>query len=91
MTLSPKKDFRKGPWAKAHAELCASQTFQTAVQTALVQMVYEEGSPVEPIIATASWHRIAGARAFINVLLNLAETPPDRKIEPNQNLAFPKR
>jgi hypothetical protein len=91
MTLAPKTEYQKGIWSRQHAELCASPTFQATLQTALVQMLYDEGSPADPVIASATWHRMAGARAFVHVLLNLAEPPPEKKIEPHQNIAFPKR
>lgn len=91
MTLAPKAEFQKGPSAKEHAELCASPTFQGALKTALLQMLYDEGSPADPALAAASWHRIAGARALVHVVLNLAEPPAEKKITPHQNLAYPQR
>jgi hypothetical protein len=86
MNMTPKVDFRNGPFSKAHIDLVVSPGFQEALRASLLQMVYDEGAPSDPVIAAASWHRIAGARALIHVLMNLAEPPQDKKIEPRTNI-----
>jgi hypothetical protein len=84
--MTPKIDFRMGPFAKPHMDLVVSPGFQEALRASLLQMVYDEGAPSDPVIAAASWHRIAGARAILHILLNLAEPPQDKKIEPRTNI-----
>jgi hypothetical protein len=86
MTLQPRERFRNSPAGKFHIDLVTKPEFHHALEIALVQMQYDEGAPAEPALAAASWHRLAGARAFSYVLLNLAEPPAKPHSAPTQNL-----
>lgn len=86
MTLDPKTIYLESPAAKKHAELVVSRDFQWTLTVALAQMQIVEGNSADPAVAAANWHRLAGARAFIAVLMNLAEPPQPSTRKPIGNL-----
>lgn len=86
IALTPKARFQRTRHAKPHSDLVLSDGIQEALASALLQMQYNEGTPADPTIAAASWHRLAGARAFVAVFLNLAEPESKPAIVPRQNL-----
>jgi hypothetical protein len=87
IALSPKHRFQaKDQASKSHKDLVVSPSFQDALASSLAQMQYDEGTPALPELAAASWHRLAGARAFVHVLLNLCEPPPEPLQVPKGNL-----
>lgn len=86
MNLSPVQRFQKSDFAKMHAELTAAPWFHAAVTTALVKMQLEIQVPADPTQAACSAWKLAGARDFVTILLNLAEPAPQGKVEPRQNL-----
>lgn len=78
MNLTPKKDFQgKKQFSDAHRDLVVSTPFREALHAALIEYMMTIGkSDSEP---AANYHRIEGAREFIQVLLNIAEqtkSPP---------------
>jgi hypothetical protein len=88
MTLSPKKRFQTegGPVHVFHVELSASANFHHVLETALVEMQYQESTSPDPVVAAATHHRLAGARAFVHVLLNLSEPHTVKKSDTTTNL-----
>ena len=85
MNLTPKKDFQgKKVFADAHRELVVSTQFREALHAALIEYVMTIGkSDSEP---AANYHRVEGAREFIQVLLNIAEMPKTPTSPPPANL-----
>ena len=76
MTLNPKTRFQaQDALAKQHLDISASEAFQRAAESALLQMVMEIPSPKDQEQAAANWYAMAGARAYVNLLLNIAEKP----------------
>jgi len=77
MRLQPKARFLVGEHAKPFLDMAAKPSFHAALEAALSQMqISATGSP-DP---AASWHRFAGAKEIIKILLNIAELeePPKR-------------
>ena len=73
MNLTPKKDFQgKKAFADAHRDLVVSTPFREALHAALLDYVLVLNAGSEP---AANYHRIEGARDFIQHLLNVAEMP----------------
>lgn len=86
MNLQPKTRFQALPAAKSHADLVVNESFRDALSFALLEMQYHEPPTSDPKVAEASFHRLCGAREFIQTLLNLCESPSAAKPVPRQNL-----
>lgn len=86
ITLSPKERFLKSPVSRTHADLVLSDSLIQAVATALLQMQVNQPVSADPTVAAASFHRMAGAREFVQTFLNLCEVEEPVKPVPNQNL-----
>lgn len=90
VTFSPKNNFRESPDAKLHHELVATANFQRAGIAALqhyADILTSKGvGTLAPHEAQANYHKLAGAREFWGVLLNLTEAPETPKPRPQQNL-----
>lgn len=88
--FSAKKNFQETPDAKAHHELVVSSGFQRAGTAALLayqDRITQDGIKILPTeTAAAMFHKIAGAREFWGVLLNLTETPASPKPKRSDNL-----
>ena len=76
MNLTPKKDFlAKKPLADAHRELVVSTPFREALNAALLEYVLSLDGVATIETAGAMYYKIAGAREFVQCLLNVAEMP----------------
>lgn len=60
------------PWT----EVASSELFRQASGTALVQMQFNQGYSQTQTQAMANAYQLEGARAFLNILMNLT-TPPE--------------
>lgn len=59
--------------------MTGSTTFERAIDATLLQAVYDMGDTTDPVLAAAAYHRIIGARAFLQKLRTIADqrrTPP---------------
>lgn len=86
--LAPKKRFQAQfpEVSGAIADIMASRDFHQAAETALLQVVMDAQSTVDPVIAAAGYHRIMGAKAAIDQLLAIASPPtvPGRQLSSGQ-------
>lgn len=84
MPLTPKKSLvENDPLAKRLCEILDSSDVQIGGQAALLQSLMELPETTDPVVAAAAYHRIVGARQFLNQLLSIAE-----KAKPMQKPAF---
>jgi hypothetical protein len=66
--------------AGQHRDVVATESFQRASETALLQLIAEMPDTVDQITALAQYHRIIGARMYMKSLVNVAEkAPPQTK------------
>ncbi len=86
MNLQPKNRFQKTSHSKPHASLVVSDSFQIALEAALAQMQLNQPNPVNPASAWDSGSKMAGAREFIGILLNLSEPEAETRKLPDKNL-----
>lgn len=87
MNLTPKKDFlEKKQFSNAHRELVLSTPFREALHAALIDQILTMPMTYDPVEAAADYHRIMGARHFIEHLLNIAEMPKTPPTPPSANL-----
>lgn len=87
MNLTPKKDFlEKKEWARMHADLVVHPNFREAVNASLIDMVLALPDTTSPTDAAANYHKIQGAKEFINRLLNIAEMNKSLPPSPTVNL-----
>jgi hypothetical protein len=86
ITISPKDDFlRDSKRASAHQDLMANPQFQEALKVALLELqVRLLRAPADTAVTTA--HRLAGAQALAETLLNLGEPRPPKQEPANMNL-----
>lgn len=77
MTFLPQDSFQKGPHFKGWKDLVASEQFFAGVSAALNQLSAEASPAKDAFEAAANYHRMDGARRFLHILLNLAETEPE--------------
>lgn len=74
MNLSPKKQFlEKKEYARIHQDLVVSTHFRAAMESALLQQVFELPNTYDPTESAAAYYRIIGARDYIHYLLTIAE------------------
>lgn len=86
MTLTPRADFKKSDYAKVWHEATASQGFHAAVMAALVEMELRLNNAPDMATATA-WHfKMAGAKQFVGILMNLTEEAGKEPEPIEQNL-----
>lgn len=72
---------------KRHLEVVDSLEFLTAAQAALLQCVMEMTDVTDPVMAAAGYHRIIGARQYLNQLLTIGnKTKPVEKPIPTGQL-----
>jgi hypothetical protein len=80
MNLTPRAQFQENvEFRRFHQELVLTDRFREAIQTSLLEQVMALPHTYDAGEAAAAYHRIMGARDFIQHLLNIAEqvkTPP---------------
>jgi hypothetical protein len=87
MNLTPKKDFQeKKQFADSYRDLVVSAAFREALRAAFADYILSLTICNDPDIAAATCHRIEGAKAFIEHLLNIAEMPKTPPTPPSANL-----
>jgi|SRR5688572_17676776 len=87
MNLSPKQRFQKNAdLSRAHLEWCAKDTTHAILEAALAQYVESQPAAPNQMLAVDYHQRLAGAKAFIDELLNLSEPPSERRTRPSDNL-----
>jgi hypothetical protein len=75
ISLDYKAQFLKNETlAKAHRELVLQDSFQVAVEMALLLYISKQ-SPKSSVDDAMALHRITGAQEFVSVLLNIGEHP----------------
>ena len=77
MTFSPKKRFMENLIAaKIHRDLVTDESFLKAIESSLLQLQAElpKVGAGDMATAAANHYRMDGAREFVRVILNLAET-----------------
>jgi len=88
--FSAKKNFQETADAKLHHELVLSTPFQRAGSAALLayqDILTQRGAVTAQMPdASAMFHKLAGAREFWGVLLNLTEKPISLKPKLSDNL-----
>ena len=86
----PKSEFIKNSAAaKAHSVMAASETLQTGVSVALLEMSRRlcNANPADNMGACAAGHlRMLGAQDFLEIFLNLAEVQQPAKKTDSTNL-----
>jgi len=86
MIQSPKAQFQKTKFARVHAELVLQEAFLAALNAALLEYVHSQVPQKDQYLDACAANRIAGARHFVDVLLNLAEPRTTPKIDDRSNL-----
>lgn len=77
MVESPKTRFQlNAADVEFVAKLTKNDAFLRAVDAALAQVVWEAEAQNDSVIAQASFHRISGAREFVEIFSKLATVPP---------------
>lgn len=64
---------------EAHAELTASNSFRSACDAAMIELSNSLGSASDMNHAAANAYRMEGARAYLQKLLTLADSEPERR------------
>ena len=77
MPLTPKKRFLEENTKdlEAYRGILESREMLKAVETALLEYIVGLDAGPNPVAADAAFQRITGARAVLNVLLNIAVQP----------------
>lgn len=87
MDLQPRARFLENKeFASFHQELVVSTKFRAAAEAALLQTLFNTPPADSESEAAACWHRVEGAKQFLNTFMNLAENPKLLPPKPNQNL-----
>jgi hypothetical protein len=87
MTITPRSRFQEDkPRASKHRDFVVSSQYLTAADAALLQVINEMADSVDPATAIAGYHRIMGARKFMEAFANLAEQPRLTPSKENFNL-----
>lgn len=86
---SPKVRFQKSDRARHHAELMAAPDFQTVLDIALQQLLWDFGTAPEGNTAAARHYMIEGAKRYIDTLTSLADPEQKPKPLPGDNLPYP--
>jgi hypothetical protein len=81
ISLSHKQRFlAEEKLAGQHRDVVATESFQRASETALLQLIAEMPETIDEGTAAAQYHRLMGARAYMSRLLTIAEkTLPESK------------
>lgn len=69
-------------------EMTSSSTFEQAADITLLQVIHDLGDTTDELPASAVYHRLMGARAFLSKLKTIATRqlpPPRRTIGDNLN------
>lgn len=85
MPLTPKKSFLAADaFVKAHQAVVDTPAFRVAAEAALLQMLVELPDTTDPTVSLACYHRLVGARQYLNQLLAIADKakPLERPISP---------
>jgi hypothetical protein len=72
--------------AHAHLDTVSSEAFLRSAEAALLDMVMHAPTQVTEEDAAANYHRIVGARDYLQALLAIAEPPQPPKPKPNYGL-----
>lgn len=73
---TPREVFETGTHAKIHAATVASPAFRAALDAALLEFVRTHAvDTTDPAVAISRFHRLAGARAILELLGTLHERP----------------
>lgn len=87
--LAPKARFQSAypEIVKAIADVTANEDFQHASEAALLELVASLPNTSDPVIAASCYHRILGARQYLDQLLSITKpsTAPGRP-EPSGTL-----
>jgi hypothetical protein len=87
MDISPRLRFQENKeYVSFHKELVVSDRFRAATEAALVQTLLALPESDDTDVSAANWHRVEGARAFLKILTNIAESAPPPMAKPTQNL-----
>jgi len=87
MILAPKERFRETPEATSWRIAVSSSWFQDGLTTALTHMVMTSAPTAnDPAAAASAFNRIEGAKALVQTMMNLAESPPPSSKPLPQNL-----
>jgi hypothetical protein len=75
--LAPKRRFQSAypEITKAIADVMVSGDFQQAAESALLELVAELPNTTDPLVAAGCYHRIMGARQYLEQLLSIAKPP----------------
>jgi len=73
MTLDPREIFRS-QFTRGWGDIVASKQFEAAALSSIAAMQMELPHPDSVITAAANHYRMDGARRFLHILRNLAET-----------------
>lgn len=72
--ITPKQDFQKSEHAKGWPDVVDSRRFHMAAMAAFAQMQVELGHPADMATAAAQRWELEGAKRFLSILMQLAET-----------------
>ena len=87
MDFSPKATFAKSAHAQPWTDVASSELFRQASSIALVQMQFNQGYSGTQMQAMANAYQMEGARAFLNILMNLTTPPSEAPSRPrSENL-----
>jgi len=76
MPLKPKARFlEQNALAHVHEDVVTSESFLTACESAMLQMIVDLPETTDTGTAAAAYQRISGAKQFLNQLLTLADIP----------------
>lgn len=81
---SPKTRFHKSGHSRAHSETVSTPAFRAALDAALLQMEYLQGTANDMGNAAAKHFLLEGGRKFSDILLTLAEVenrPESRNVD----------
>jgi hypothetical protein len=88
--INPKSEFQKDKdKLKAWANVVDSKLFSDVASIALAQMVVTQGSAPDMGTASAQAFRMEGAKIFLHVLMNIADSTPPPKPKPSPQLQQP--
>jgi hypothetical protein len=84
--IDPRRSFKDSDHGKNWLDVVDSARFQAAVSAALIQMQLTLPHPPDMGTAAAYHFRMEGAKQFLQILMSLTETTPERRPPSGQNL-----
>jgi len=72
--------------AHQHLDVVSSESFLRAAEAALLEMVMNAPEGVAGVDALAEYHKIVGAKKYLQLLINIAEPPKPLPEKPNYGL-----